>query len=112
MTDPEPLQPPRDTSRDKSIAVGDILGVLLGGAIFLVVLGTGVANVLAALGLWNPLHLKGRLWTGVFLIAAPTAVVLITALPLRIRQRIPESVAAIVTLGLWAGFFWAACGGR
>lgn len=109
MTDP---QPPPETPAEKTISLGDLLGVLLGGSIFLVVLGAGIANILAALGLWNPLHLKGRLWTGVFLIAAPTAVVLITALPLRIRQRIPESVAAAVTLGLWAGFFWAACGGR
>lgn len=112
MTDPQAPQPPPVPPEEKSVSLGDILGGLLGGGVFVVVLGVGVANILAALGLWNPLQLQGRLWTGVFLVAAPTTVVLITTLPLRIRQRIPESVAAVVTLGLWAGFFWAACGGR
>lgn len=99
--------PPRDSSTEegastgKTVSLGDIIGIVVGGAVFLAVSGAGVVNI------W-----RGRLWTGIFLIAAPTAVVLITTLPLRIRQRIPESVAAIVTLGLWAGFFWAACGGR
>lgn len=86
---------------EKVISGGDIVGGVVGGVVFLAVIAAGGMNIL-----------RGRIWTGVFLIAAPTAVVLITTLPLRIRQRIPESVAAVVTLGLWAGFFWAACGGR
>lgn len=97
---------------EKLISIGDLLAYLLGGAVVAVVAGAGVLNILAALHLWNPLGWQGRLWTGIFMILAPTAIGLMTGLPYRIRQKIPESAAAIATLALWIAFFWAACGGH
>ena len=97
---------------EKTVAVGDILGAILGGVIYVFVAGCGVLHILAATSLWNPFHWQGQLWTGVFMILAPTAIALMAGLHYRIRQKIPESAAAIATLTLWIAFFWAACGGH
>ena len=97
---------------ERLIRGSDLTAYFFGGLIYMVVVGSGILNILAAAGSWNPLHWKGRLWTGIFMVAAPTAIAVMTALPLRIRQQIPESVGAVAILALWIAFFWAACGGH
>lgn len=104
-------QPPPSTS-ERVISGGDITASIVGGVIYIVVAGCGLLNLLAALQLWNPLHWEGRLWTGIFMVAAPTALFLMAALPYRIRQKLPESVVGVGIVALWIAFFWAACGGR
>jgi len=79
---------------------------------FVVTLGTGLLNILAALGGWNPFHWQGRLWTGIFMIAAPSVLCIIAALPYRIRRKMPDSVGGITVMLVWIAFFWAACGGH
>lgn len=76
------------------------------------ILGTGLLNILAALGGWNPFHWQGRLWTGLFMIAAPSALGIMAALPYRIRSKMPDAAASITVILVWIAFFWAACGGH
>lgn len=113
---PEPTTsakiPEAPASAVKVIAGGDVLASIIGGLVYLVVAGSGMMQVLAALHLWNPLAWQGRLWTGIFMIAAPTALVVMANLPYRLRQRIPESVLGFAIVVLWVAFFWAACGGH
>ncbi len=97
---------------EKVIRGGDIVGMLVGGFVYIVVAGSGVLHVLAATRVWNPFHWQGQLLTGVFMVLAPTALAVMAALPYRIRQKMPESVVAVGTIGLWIAFFWAACGGH
>lgn len=105
--DPETPPPP-----EKVISSGDIIASIVGGIVYLVVAGSGILNVLAALRLWNPLRWEGRLWTGVFMIAAPTALIIMATLPYRVRQKIPDGAVEFSILALWIAFFWAACGGH
>ena len=80
--------------------------------IFLTILTVGLLNILAATGVYNPLHWDGRLWTGVFLIAAPGVMALIGSLPAKVLEKMPDSVAEVTILLVWVAFFWAACGGH
>ena len=76
------------------------------------VVACGVLNILAAKGGWNPFHWQGRFWTGVFMIAAPSALAGMAALPYRMRSKMPEPALGITVLLVWVAFFWAACGGH
>lgn len=109
-------EPKQQVSPEKSeqtvIRGSDITAILFGVPVFLVIIGSGVLNICAAMGWWNPLHWRGRFWTGVALLAVPTAMVIMTTLPPRIRTKIPDSVASVTVVLLWVAFFWAACGGH
>src|SRR5260221_13411363 len=78
---------------------------------FLLIAGSGVLNILAATGGWNPFHWRGRLWTGVFMLAASSARVGMAALAFRIRSKMTESAAGITFILMWIAVFWAVCGG-
>jgi len=103
---------PRPTQAERVISGGDIIASIIGGVVYLMVAGSGILNVLAACQLWNPLHWEGRFWTGVFMVMAPTALVIMATLPYRIRQKIPDGAVELTILALWVAFFWAACGGH
>jgi len=117
-TPPQPEQPqgqPPSASAGKKpfhFEGGDIIafGVLL--LVFLIVVPLGVLNILAALNRWNPLNIEGRLWTGVFMIAAPATLVIVNALPYRIRKDMPESVGCLIPLAVWIALFFAFCSGK
>ena len=96
----------------KVVRGGDIISMLVGGLVYVFVAGCGVLHILAATKIWNPFFWQGQLWTGVFMVAAPTAIMVLTALPYRVRKRMPESVATVGIMALWIAFFWAACGGH
>ena len=102
----------QEAPKQTVIRGSDVTAILFGGVIFGVVVGCGVLNILAVLGAWNPFHWQGRLWTGVFMIVAPSALGGMTALPARIRTKIPDAVGGWVVLLVWVAFFWAACAGH
>lgn len=100
-------------ARKQTIVRGsDITAILFGVPVFLVIIGAGVLNICAATGWWNPFHWHGRLWTGILLLLLPTAMTIMTTLPIKIRSKIPDSVGGTTVLLLWVAFFWAACGGH
>src|SRR4051812_1023584 len=111
---PEPPILDAGTKLEPQVVVSgsDVTAILFGVPVFLVIVGAGVLNICAAMGWWNPLHWRGRFWTGVGLLAVPSAMVVMTTLPPRIRKKIPESVASITVILLWVTFFWAVCGGH
>lgn len=109
---PSPTSPEATAPPEKVVRGGDIVAMILGGVVYLVVAGCGVLQILAALKIWSPLHWEGRLWTGIFMVAAPTALAVMSALPHRLRNKIDENVLAVTIIALWIGFFWAACGGH
>jgi phosphatidylglycerophosphate synthase len=90
----------------------DITAVFFGGIIFLTVISVGLMNVLAATGKYNPMHWKGRFWTGMFMLAVPSAMGILPTLPKRLLSKIPESVLGVTIILLWVAFFWATCGGH
>ena len=97
---------------DKVVRGENVTAMLFGGTVFLVVVGCGVLNILAAMGSWNPFHWQGHLWTGVFMVAAPSALAGMAALPAELRKKVPDQVLGLIVLALWVAFFWAACGGH
>ena len=111
---PDEPQPAAEKKKEPEVVIkgSDITAILFGVPVFLVIVGCGVLNILAAKGLWNPFHWRGRFWTGVFFLLVPTAMVVMTTLPINIRSKIPDSVSGITVLLLWIAFFWAACGGH
>ena len=85
---------------------------LIGGVVFLIVVPMGLLNVLAAVGKWNPLHIEGRLWSGLLMILAPTVLALVAGLPYRYRHKIPDQVGCLLVLAVWVAMFFAFCSGR
>ena len=107
--------PPAETASPQPEVVikgSDITAYFFGGIIFFTIVTVGVMNILAATGKYNPMHWKGRFWTGVFMLAAPTIMAVLASLPARIRTKMPDSVAEAAVLLVWVAFFWAACGGH
>ena len=107
MSETRPETPP-----EKTIRGSDLTATLFGGIVFGVAVACGVLNILAATGGWNPFHWHGRLWTGIFMIAAPSTLAIMAALPANFRGKIPDAAIGWVTLLVWVAFFWAACGGH
>ena len=103
---------PSSSESSKVIRGENITAILFGGSVFLLVVGCGVLNILAAMGKWNPFHWQGRFWMGVFMVAAPAALAVMAALPAELRKKVPDQVITLSILVLWVAFFWAACGGH
>ncbi len=121
MPDETKPEAPPSTSAEPTLKEGESKVVLSGSTFFaflfgvpiiLTIVTVGVLNILAATGKYNPLHWKGRFWTGVFMLLAPTVMLVLTTLPAKIRTRMPDSVAETAVLLIWVAFFWAACGGH
>ena len=105
---------PNNPEEEKQTVIrgSDVTAILFGVPILGIIVGAGVLNICAAMGWWNPLHWRGRFWTGVMLLLVPTAMFVVTTMPVKIRTKIPESVGSILVILLWVAFFWAACGGH
>jgi len=115
VPDPDQPQPPKPEEEGKKpfhIEGGDFIAIGMLLVVFLVVVPLGGLNILAALHVWNPLKLEGKLWTGIFLIAAPATLVIVNALPYRIRKDLPESVGCLIPLLVWIALFVAFCSGK
>jgi hypothetical protein len=109
---PDETQAPEPGGSERIVRGSDITAIVFGSVIFGVVIGCGVLNILAAKGGWNPFHWQGRLWTGVFMIAAPSALAGMAVLPARIRTKLPDALIEWTIVLVWVAFFWAACGGH
>src|SRR5438128_455711 len=111
---PEPVVTPvAEAPKPEAVIKGsDITAIFFGGIIFFTVISVGLMNILAATGKHNPMHWKGRFWTGVFMLAVPSAMGIMAALPKRLLSKIPEPVVGVTIMLLWVAFFWAACGGH
>ena len=105
-------QQPTPSSPKTIISGSTITAILFGVPVIGIVVGCGLLNILAAAGGWNPFHWQGRLWTGVFMIVAPSSMCIMAVLPAATRAKIPVPVLGLSSVLLWIGFFWAACGGR
>jgi hypothetical protein len=107
MPEPEPPQP------EERVIKGDtVMYYVIGAIVFLVVVPLGALNVMAALGGWNPLKIEGRLWSGVLMVVAPLLTLGVTSLPMRYKEKIPESAGCFLMLLVWVALGWAFCGGR
>ena len=102
-----------ETAPKEQVIKGDtVIAYIIGAIVFLLVVPAGTLNVLAALGWWNPFKIEGRLWSGVLMIAAPLLTLGVTSLPMRYKEKIPESAGCFLTLVIWVALGWAFCGGR
>jgi hypothetical protein len=108
-----PLMAEPETPEEERIIKGDtVFAYVVGAIVFLIVVPLGALNVLAALGWWNPLRIEGRLWSGVLMIAAPLLSLGVTSLPIRYKEKIPESAGCLLMLLVWVALGLAFCGGR
>jgi hypothetical protein len=107
MAEPQPPQ-----SGEPVIKGDTVMAYVIGGIVFFIVVPLGALNVLAAVGWWNPLKIEGRLWSGLLMILAPLLTLGVTSLPMRYKEKIPESAGCLLMLVLWVALGWAFCGGR
>jgi hypothetical protein len=108
----EELKPVETESAKTVIRGSDLSAIVFGGTVYLFVVGCGMLNILAAEGGWNPFHWQGRFWTGVLMIAAPSALTIMAVLPAEMRKKIPDQAVELGIVSLWVAFFWVACGGH